>query len=108
METGSHINFGLKISLLKPHLLHDLLFGKAYGFRCHDPFFFHIIQPVYHGNALPDKFTHRLNSAHRPRCSSQIINAATSAGETPEIRDACPRLAGRTSESFSRASSRRP
>ena len=40
--------------------------------------------------------------------SSQIINAATSAGDTPEIRAACPKFKGLTAFSFSLASSRKP
>ena len=41
--------------------------------------------------------------------SSQIIRAVRcSAGLTPEMRLAWPRSAGRTAESFSRASSRSP
>ena len=40
--------------------------------------------------------------------SSAIIKAATSAGETPEIRAAWPRFPGRMASSFCRASRRRP
>ena len=40
--------------------------------------------------------------------SKWIIRAATSAGDTPEIRLAWPRLRGRRLASFCRASSRRP
>ena len=42
-----------------------------------------------------------------PSCKA-IIRAAMSAGETPEMRAACPRLLGRMAVSFCRASSRRP
>ena len=42
------------------------------------------------------------------RVCSQIIRAAMSAGDTPEMRLACPRSRGRTAASFSRASSRSP
>ena len=39
---------------------------------------------------------------------SQISSAATSAGDTPDTRPACPTFKGRRALSFSRASSRRP
>ena len=39
---------------------------------------------------------------------SQIISAPMSAGDTPEMRLACPRFRGRTALSFSRASKRSP
>ncbi len=42
------------------------------------------------------------------QCSSQTISAAISAGETPEMRLACPIFSGRISFSFWRASRRRP
>ena len=53
------------------------------------------------------QFTHGHSSLSR-WVWSQIISAPTSAGETPEMRLACPRFRGRTASSFSRASRRRP
>ena len=56
------------------------------------------------------KFTHIFSpfGTHRSWFCSAIISAAMSAGETPEMRLACPRFSGRISASFSRASRRRP
>ena len=48
------------------------------------------------------------HALERSRRSRWIISAATSAGETPEIRPACPRFWGRMALSFCRASRRRP
>ena len=54
---------------------------------------------------------HLFSVNHRsplPCCSSQISSTEISAGLTPEIRLACPRLRGRMRQSFSTASSRSP
>ena len=50
----------------------------------------------------------RKNVRNADQRLSQIMSAVRSAGETPEMRDACPRLAGRIRESFSQASVRTP
>lgn len=58
--------------------------------------------------------THGGKAGMRPRrrfyclalCLSQTISTATSAGETPGMRDACPRETGRWTVSFWRASRR--
>ena len=50
----------------------------------------------------------RKNVRNADQRLSQIMSAVRSAGETPEMRDACPRLAGWIRDSFSQASVRTP
>ena len=61
------------------------------------------------GSSMPGKFALKIcpDILRRVQLPPHII-AVKSAGLTPEIRDACPRSMGRTVESFSLASNRRP
>ena len=56
-----------------------------------------------HGNAVYSSLTVAVRDAR----FNQIAKILTSAGETPEMRDACPNVVGRIFESFIIASVRR-